>query len=215
MNMNIYHYDKDTKEFTFSMTADKDPEESRCRGELVPLVPAYATTIKPPELKENEAAVFDIENNKWVVKPDYRKNFKAVIENQGIFTIQDIKEVGDIKEGYLVLNEMAELIKQNPQHFKISNGNVVQKSETEIEAETKEAKRQAKIAEIKAKLEEIDISSQRSSRAISLCILNEELPNPEDVEKLMDFENQAGALREELQELESFENNESEGMNEQ
>ncbi len=201
MDIRIYHYDKDTKEFTFSMMADKDPEETRLKGGFVPLIPAYATSIEPPELKENEAAVFDVENNKWVIKPDYRKNFKAVIENQGIFTIQDIKEVGDIKEGYLVLNEMAELIKQNPQHFKISNGNVVQKSETEIEAETKEAKRQAKIAEIKAKLEEIDISSQRSSRAISLCILNEETPNSEDIEKLMDYENEAGELREELQVL--------------
>ena len=32
MNMNIYHYDKDTKEFTFSMMADKDPEETRLKG---------------------------------------------------------------------------------------------------------------------------------------------------------------------------------------
>ena len=210
MNMNIYHYDKDTKEFTFSMMADKDPEETRLKGEFVPLIPAYATSIEPPELKENEAAVFDVENNKWVVEPDYRKNFKLVT---GEFNIQNITKIGEIKDGFVVLKDIAELIKQNPQHFKIKNNEVVKKTELEIETETKEAERQVKIAEIKAKLEEIDISSQRSSRAISLCILNEETPNPEDIEKLMDYENKAGELREELQELENIQN-ESEGINE-
>ena len=210
MNMNIYHYDKDTKEFTFSMMADKDPEETRLKGEFVPLIPAYATSIEPPELKENEAAVFDVENNKWVIKPDYRKNFKLVTAE---FNIQNITKIGEIKDGFVVSNDIAELIKQNPQHFKIKNNEVVKKTELEIETETKEAERQVKIAEIKAKLEEIDISSQRSSRAISLCILNEETPNPEDIEKLMDYENKAGELREELQELENIQN-ESEGINE-
>jgi len=122
-------------------------------------------------------------------------------------------KIGEIKDGFVVLKDIAELIKQNPQHFKIKNNEVVKKTELEIETETKEAERQVKIAEIKAKLEEIDISSQRSSRAISLCILNEETPNPEDIEKLMDYENKAGELREELQELENIQN-ESEGINE-
>lgn len=203
MDMRIYHYDKNTKEYTIETVACKDPEESKLKGEFVPLIPAYATSIKPPELKENEAAVFDVENNKWNTKPDYRKNFKVVTENQGIFTIQDIKKIGEVNEGFVVSNEMAELIKENPNHFKIKNNEVVKKTKAEIEAKTKEAERQAKIAEIKAKLEEIDSASQRSSRAISLCILNEETPNSEDVEKLMEYENQAGALREELQELEN------------
>ena len=174
------------------------------------MIPAYATSIEPPELKENEAAVFDVENNKWVVEPDYRKNFKLVTAE---FNIQNITKIGEIKDGFVVLKDIAELIKQNPQHFKIKNNEVVKKTELEIETETKEAERQVKIAEIKAKLEEIDISSQRSSRAISLCILNEETPNPEDIEKLMDYENKAGELREELQELENIQN-ESEGINE-
>ena len=84
----------------------------------------------------------------------------------------------------------------------------------DYEALQAESENRARIENIKAELEAIDISSQRSSRAISLCILNEETPNPEDVKKLMDYENKAAVLREELQELESLGNNESEGINE-
>lgn len=203
MNMNIYHYDKDTKEFTFSTMADLDPEETKLKGHPVPLVPAYATTIEPPELKDNETLVFDIENKKWLIKPDYRKDFKVANENQGVFIIQDIKQLGEIEEGYLVTNEMAELIQQNPNYFKIKNGKVVKKTAEEIKIADMRAQEQARIAEIKAELIEIDNASQRSSRAISLCILNNEAPNPDDVYKLTEFENQAGALREELQELEN------------
>lgn len=203
IDIRIYHYDKDTKEFTFSTMADLDPEETKLKGHPVPLVPAYATTIEPPELKDNETLVFDIENKKWLIKPDYRKDFKVANENQGVFIIQDIKQLGEIEEGYLVTNEMAELIQQNPNYFKIKNGKVVKKTAEEIKIADMRAQEQARIAEIKAELIEIDNASQRSSRAISLCILNNEAPNPDDVYKLTEFENQAGALREELQELEN------------
>lgn len=215
--MKIYHYDKSTKEFTFAAEAEANPEETKIKGEFVPLIPACATTIEPPEIKENEAAVFNIEINKWDIKPDYRKNFKICNENQGVLTAQDIKEIGEINEGYLVLNEIAELIKSNPQHFKINNGKVLEKTEAEIEAETKEAERQAKIAEIKIKLEEID---KQKIRAIT----EPEIKNKETKETWLEYYNgQAKILRKELQNLENSkslsildtEANESEGNNEQ
>ncbi len=196
--MQIYHFDKKTKEFTFAVLAEADPEETKLKGELVPLVPAYATIIAPPEVKENEAAVFNIKDGKWEIKPDYRKNFKLVTTE---FNIQDIKTIGEINDGFVVSNEIAKLIEENPERFKIGNGKVVEKTPAEIEAETAEAERQARITEIKAELEEIDKASQRSSRAISLCILNNKTPNPDDVEKLSEFERLAEALRAELQGL--------------
>ncbi len=81
------------------------------------------------------------------------------------------------------------------------NWYLTDKCPMKTEDEKEQKRREARIAEIRVQLDEIDKQSQRSSRAISLCILNEEPPNPEDIEKLMDYENKAAVLREELQVL--------------
>lgn len=192
--MEIYHFDKDTKEFMFTTKAEANPEETRIKGEFVPLIPMYATILKPPVLQENEAAVFDVEAGKWLVKPDYRKNFKICDE---YLNIQDIKQIGEIKEGYLVENKLAELIKQNPEHFKIKNGKVIEKTKAEIEAETIEKQRQQRIAEIKTELENIDRQKVRA-------ITEPEIKDIKTGESWLEYyNNQAKALREELQKLES------------
>lgn len=100
--------------------------------------------------------------------------------------------------------QITDKIAENIQNYKfVSPDKIVPKTESEIEEEKTEDLKQQRIAEIKVELDEIDKQSQRSSRAISLCILNEKTPNPDDVEKLMEYENAAAALREELQELEN------------
>jgi hypothetical protein len=59
--MNIYHYIADTGIFYSEGVADESPLELG-----VFLIPAYATTVAPPEVTEPEIAVF--RNGKWNVE---------------------------------------------------------------------------------------------------------------------------------------------------
>lgn len=128
--MNLYNYDKNTKEYLSTTLASADPMETKIRGEFVPLVPAYATLLEPPTTGENEVAIFNGEA--WEIKKDFRVSHKICDEN---FNIKDITEIGEIEEKYLVTADMAELIKENPNNFKIQNEEIAQKTETEIEEE--------------------------------------------------------------------------------
>lgn len=63
--MQIFHYHPETGEFLGQSAAMPDPlEEGRF------LVPAHATDTQPPEVGQNEVAVFD--GQSWVLKPDFR-----------------------------------------------------------------------------------------------------------------------------------------------
>ena len=128
--MNLYNYDKNTKEYLSTTLASADPMETKIRGEFVPLVPAYATLLEPPTTGENEVAIFNGEA--WEIKKDFRVSHKICDEN---FNIKDITEIGEIEENYLVSADIAELIKENPNNFKIQDGEIVQKTEAEFEEE--------------------------------------------------------------------------------
>lgn len=65
--MQIYNYHSVTKEYLGESTADKSPLE-----EDIYLIPANATEIKPPEVSENQVAVFKDEN--WTIAADFRGN---------------------------------------------------------------------------------------------------------------------------------------------
>lgn len=82
--MKIYTYDQHSGEFISSDEADKSPLEDG-----VYLVPAWATTIEPPEYGSRETCIF--ENGNWTVKPDWRgvELFKS---SDG--TPTTIKEIG-------------------------------------------------------------------------------------------------------------------------
>jgi hypothetical protein len=59
--MNIYHYIADTGIFYSEGVADESPLEPS-----VFLIPAYATTVTPPEVADPEVAVF--RNGAWSVE---------------------------------------------------------------------------------------------------------------------------------------------------
>lgn len=63
--MKIYHYDPKTKEYLGEGLADKDPMVTNNW-----LIPAHATSIKPPKTDKNQSAVF--EGKEWSVVADYR-----------------------------------------------------------------------------------------------------------------------------------------------
>ena len=84
--MKIYNYHPVTKEFLSESTADKSPLEPG-----VFLIPANAARIIPPEIGENQTAVF--ENNEWVIKPDFRGKAGFHKETKEEITITEIGEL--------------------------------------------------------------------------------------------------------------------------
>ena len=83
--MNLYNYDKNTKEYLSTTIASADPMETKIKGEFVPLVPAYATLLEPPTTDKNEVAIFN--GKVWEIKKDFRVSHKICDEN---FNIKDI-----------------------------------------------------------------------------------------------------------------------------
>ena len=191
--MNLYNYDKNTKEYLSTTLASADPMETKIRGEFVPLVPACATVIEPPKTGENEVAIFN--GKAWEIKKDFRVSHKICDEN---FNIKDITEIGEIEENYLITTEMAELIKENPNNFKIQNEEITQKTEEEYQEFLNNKIKKEEAEKIKNQLLELDSKAIRPIRAILAGT-----GSAEDTEKLNEVEKEAKKLRSELTILES------------
>lgn len=191
--MNLYNYDKNTKEYLSTTLASADPMETKIRGEFVPLVPACATVIEPPKTGENEVAIFN--GKAWEIKKDFRVSHKICDEN---FNIKDITEIGEIEENYLITTEMAELIKENPDKFKIQNEEIAQKTEEEYQEFLNNKIKKEEAEKIKNQLLELDSKAIRPIRAILAGT-----GSAEDTEKLNEVEKEAKKLRNELIILES------------
>ncbi len=191
--MNLYNYDKNTKEYLSTTLASADPMETKIKGEFVPLVPAYATLLEPPTTGENEVAIFN--GKVWEIKKDFRVSHKICDEN---FNIKDITEIGEIEEKYLVTADMAELIKENPNNFKIQNEEIAQKTEEEYQEFLDNKIKKEEAEKIKNQLLELDSKAIRPIRAILAGT-----GSAEDTEKLNEVEKEAKKLRNELIILES------------
>ncbi len=136
--MYIYNFDENTKEYLSTGLAEADPEETKNKGKFVPLVPANATLKEIPSYnQDNQIPVF--ENDNWVVKSDYRKNYYKVDENLNVLNIDTIGE----QEGIIVDKETGDLVKENPEMYKIVDNSVVKKTDEEYnqEQQQKEAER--------------------------------------------------------------------------
>ena len=72
-------------------------------------MPEYTTLKVPPQTKENEVAVFDVEKQAWQVFKDYRFTHR-MIKDDKIYVIENF---GDIPSGYrLITIEEAEAIEE-------------------------------------------------------------------------------------------------------
>ncbi|MCD8378249.1 MAG: hypothetical protein LUB59_05625 [Candidatus Gastranaerophilales bacterium] len=93
--MKIYNYDGKSKIFLGVSNAQENPKRN---GEY--LFPPNSTTIVPPDLKGNEAAVFQGEY--WSIVPDYRKQKQI---NLDTLETSEITEIGKIQTGYMLYSE--------------------------------------------------------------------------------------------------------------
>ena len=90
--MLVYNYNKDTKQYTYSTNAYKDPMQQNQY-----LLPANATFTQPPQKKENYAIIY--ENNQWKYVEDYRG--KTIWLNDQISQVCDY--IGKLKDGWSLI----------------------------------------------------------------------------------------------------------------
>lgn len=90
--MNIYHFDKITREYLGESIADKNPLE---KGKY--LIPLYSTPKKPPAEPKGKKAIF---KNDWSLVDNFRGQIVYSTDNQSAKTI---KELGKIPDGYTLL----------------------------------------------------------------------------------------------------------------
>lgn len=142
--MNIYNYDEITKEYLSTEVAEANPLETELQGQFVPLVPANATLLEIPNYNSyNQIPVFEEDN--WVIKSDYRKNYYKIDNN---FNVLPIDTIGEQEEFYLVDKSTGDLIKENPDKYKISDGNVIAKTDEEYLQEQAEKNKNYLIEEV-------------------------------------------------------------------
>lgn len=93
--MKIFNYDKDTGEFLSEGYAQVNPKKD---GGY--LFPAYSTTLVPPVLSVNEAAIYNGEY--WNIVSDYRG---LDVINLSTKEISKVDYLGNIKSGFLLYSD--------------------------------------------------------------------------------------------------------------
>lgn len=90
--MKIYNFDSETGEFLSAGVADTDPLDKAGW-----LIPAYATSVKPPAEQENEVAIFD--GDSWYIEPDFRgKTVYRTTTKEAVV----MEEIGSISRGLTI-----------------------------------------------------------------------------------------------------------------
>lgn len=128
--MKIYNYDSITFEYTGSQNADLDPEETKRQGKNVYLIPAYATTKKPPKQEADTCILWT--DGDWLVVDDFRKNYYKVDSDLNVYPITTVGK----QEGFIVVSkELGEAIQENPSDYIIDGDSIREKTPAEKEAE--------------------------------------------------------------------------------
>lgn len=117
--MIIYNYDEFTKEYTGYSEASLDPAETKAQGQEVYLIPANATTVKPPKTKTNEICIYD---NGWQIKADYRGQY--IVDET--MEPQIVEEIGNLPDGFIPVTEkQAQKIQADDLYYVISDGKLI------------------------------------------------------------------------------------------
>jgi hypothetical protein len=132
----IYLYDDITKEYIGSRNADLDPEETKRQGKNVPLVPAYATLIKPPAKEDLKTRVFNLNN--WEIVDDFRGLYMVNSDMQP----QKVVDFGSLPEGYAVATEeQAQKILEDDLFYIVQDGALIPNPNYEEQKAQREAER--------------------------------------------------------------------------
>lgn len=127
--MNAYKFNPITKEYEGIQQAQLNPIQTKKQGKDVYLLPINSTFEIPPEKQEGKAIVF--EDNKWVLKTDYRG--RKAYNNEGLLIIEYI---GDLKSSDKLLTE-EQIEGLNNRMLVWKNGEIVkyEKSKEELKSE--------------------------------------------------------------------------------
>ena len=133
--MLIYNYDSITKEYTGYEEASLDPAETQKQGKEVYLIPANATTVKPPKARDHEIIVY---HDGWERVADYRGEY--IVNSDMKPYVYD--KTGDLPEGYIYITpEQAETIQQDDLYYIIENNELVINPNYEEQKQARESER--------------------------------------------------------------------------
>lgn len=129
----IYNYHPITLEYLNSQNAELDPAELQINNKKVPLVPSYATLIKPPATGDYKTAIFN--ENSWEIVDDFR----------GLYMVDEtmqpsiIRDLGALPEGYATATEeQAAKILEDDLYYVISDGALIVNPNYEEEKQARE-----------------------------------------------------------------------------
>jgi len=94
--MKLYHYRRETGEYTGESEARLDTLETKKQKREIYLIPADATPIPPPETGDESVALH--KNGVWSVKPDHRGKFVWLKTNPEARV--KVQFIGDIDDAY-------------------------------------------------------------------------------------------------------------------
>jgi hypothetical protein len=115
--MIIYRYNPETKEYTYSQLAQKNPKRP---NEF--LFPANCTEEQLPLYDTETETVLFIDGH-WAVTPDYRGQEVLNLET---LEFEKVDYIGAIKEGYQILTDtIKDDFLANPECYKVKNGELV------------------------------------------------------------------------------------------
>lgn len=133
--MIIYNYDEFTKEYTGYCNADLDPEETKRQGKNVYLIPANATTQKPPKVKEHETVIY---NNGWEIVADFRGLYMV---NSDMNPLK-VEQIGALPEGYAPASEeQVQKILEDDLFYIVQDGQLIENPNYEEQKAARERKR--------------------------------------------------------------------------
>lgn len=179
--MKIYLFDIKTKRYLSDGEAIFNPENPSN-----PHIPAYGTTIKPPECGEFEIPYFI--NGQWEIRPCYYGKNVVDVQNK---TVETVYYEGSLKDGWqYVDDETAAEIKTYPDRFNVEDGKLVRMSDEEYSEFLKTQSNEHQAREIKFQLELLDSQAIRPLRAILAGTQTDK-----DLEKIKEIEMQAKELR--------------------
>lgn len=139
--MLAYRYDKDTKEFVYTINAQSNPKGTGY------LLPGNSTFTAVPDKVDGFIQVYDKVNDIWEQKVDHRNHYEI---NLNDLTFDIVDYIGTVKPGYeFVTDEVYNNYQADPDRYKVEDGHLVDIIDTEEYREIKEREEAERISHLK------------------------------------------------------------------